>query len=253
MPTHRSPTKHSPTRHSPANHSRTHQTPRNHTPTHHSPTHEPTHDNPTHHSPTHRKPRNHYPTQHRPTHQIPGRHIPTQHTSRGGGGLALQRKPKLGALSALGQSTPWNSSTIRTYTPTHAQTHTHTHTHTKAHIPPSFFDWSCLQEYFDKHLQKTCRKKGACPPKPKLQGQGEERRRISEGCVWEGTGVWGWQYHCLCVCVCVCRKKVGTSTLVRHNNFACPLVCLACCCAFVGEVNICGVFIVRRLVLMLTH
>ena len=41
------------------------------------------------------------------------------------------------------------------------------------------------------------------------------------------------------VCLCV-QKKGGTSTLVRHKNYACPLVCLACCCAFVGRVNICG-------------
>ena len=77
MPTHHSPTQHSPTRHSPANHSRTHQTPRNHIPTHHS----------------------------------PGRHVPTQHTTRGGG-VALQTKPELAALSALGQSTPYNPATM---------------------------------------------------------------------------------------------------------------------------------------------
>ena len=56
----------------------------------------------------------------------------------------------------------------------------------------------------------------------------------------------------LCVCVCVCvQKKGGASTLVRHKNYACPLVCLACCCAFVGEANICGsVLFFRRLILM---
>ena len=55
----------------------------------------------------------------------------------------------------------------------------------------------------------------------------------------------------LCVCVCV-QKKGGGSTLGRHKNYACPLVCLASCCAFVGEVNICGsVLIFRRLILML--
>ena len=60
----------------------------------------------------------------------------------------------------------------------------------------------------------------------------------------------------VCVCVCVCADKGGgTSTFVRHKNYACPLVCLACCCAFVREVNICrGVLIFRRLILMLaTH
>ena len=45
---------------------------------------------------------------------------------------------------------------------------------------------------------------------------------------------------CVCVCLCVCRKRGGASTLVKHKNYACPQVCLACCCAFVGEVNICG-------------
>ena len=57
--------------------------------------------------------------------------------------------------------------------------------------------------------------------------------------MWEGTGVGGCQYHCVCVCVCV-QKKGGASTLSRHTNYACPLVCLACRCVFVGEVNICG-------------
>ena len=81
--------------------------------------------------------------------------------------------------------------------------------------------------------------------------------------MWEGTGVR--QYHCVfvcvyvspqsCVCVCVCAKKAGASTLVRHKKYARPLVCLACCCAFAEEVNICGtVSMVRSLILMLaTH
>ena len=56
----------------------------------------------------------------------------------------------------------------------------------------------------------------------------------------------------VCVCVCVCAEKGGgASTLVRHKNYARPLICLASCCAFVGEVNICGsVLIFRRLILM---
>ena len=73
----------------------------------------------------------------------------------------------------------------------------------------------------------------------------------------EGTAVWGDGCVgvpislCVCVCVWVCRKGGGASTFVRHKNYACPLVCLACCCAFVGEVNICGgVLIFRRLILM---
>ena len=66
-----------------------------------------------------------------------------------------------------------------------------------------------------------------------------------------------WEWVCgganimVCVCVCVCRKRGGAATLVRHKNYACPLVCLACWCAFVGEVNICGsVLIFGRLMLM---
>ena len=51
--------------------------------------------------------------------------------------------------------------------------------------------------------------------------------------------------------VCVYRKRGGASTLVRHKNYACPLVCWACCFAFVGEVNFCGsVSIFRRLIVM---
>ena len=56
---------------------------------------------------------------------------------------------------------------------------------------------------------------------------------------------------CVCVCVCVCRKGGGASTLVRHKNHASPLVCVAYCCAIVGQVDICGnVLIFHRLILM---
>ena len=66
--------------------------------------------------------------------------------------------------------------------------------------------------------------------------------------MWEETGVWGCQHHCVCVCA---EKGGGAYTLVRHKNYACPLVCLACCCAFVREVNICGnVLIFGGLILM---
>ena len=53
------------------------------------------------------------------------------------------------------------------------------------------------------------------------------------------------------LCVCVYAEKGGASTLLRHKNYACPLVCFACCCAFVGEVNICGsALLFRRLISM---
>ena len=58
---------------------------------------------------------------------------------------------------------------------------------------------------------------------------------------------------CVFVCVCVCAGKGGgVSTLVRHKNYACPLVCLACCSAFVWRVNICSsVLLFRGLILTL--
>ena len=50
---------------------------------------------------------------------------------------------------------------------------------------------------------------------------------------------------CVCVCVsmCVCvsvqkKREGGISILGEHNNYACPLACLACCCAFLRRVNI---------------
>ena len=59
----------------------------------------------------------------------------------------------------------------------------------------------------------------------------------------------------LCVVVRVCRKKGRKSTSVRHKNHACPLVCEACCCAFVGEVNICGsvLFFRKSMLMPATH
>ena len=61
---------------------------------------------------------------------------------------------------------------------------------------------------------------------------------------------------CVCVCVslCVCAEKGegGISILVRHNNYACPLACLACCCAFLWRVNVWRIgLIFVRLILML--
>ena len=62
---------------------------------------------------------------------------------------------------------------------------------------------------------------------------------------------------CVCarvyVCVCVCAEKGdgGISILVRHNNYACPVACLACCCAFLWGVNIWRIgLIFVRLILM---
>ena len=49
-------------------------------------------------------------------------------------------------------------------------------------------------------------------------------------------------YVCVCVCVCLCvfaeKGEGGISILLRHNNYACPLACLASCCAFLWRVNI---------------
>ena len=66
-------------------------------------------------------------------------------------------------------------------------------------------------------------------------------------------------YVCVsvCVCVCVCAEKGEgrISILVRHNNYACPLACLACCCAFLGRVNIwrIGLIFVRLILMLATH
>ena len=103
-------------------------------PTHHSTknqTHRPWPSTP-HHSPTHHRPGDHIPSHHRPTHHSPGRHIPHTTLPKGGGGLTLQTKPELAALSAWGQSTPYNPATMHMYTPTQAP-HKHTHTHTPRH------------------------------------------------------------------------------------------------------------------------
>ena len=118
------------------------QIPRNYTPTHHSPRgHSPTHHNPKHRGPTHHTPQNHTPTHHTP------------HTtqSQGGGGLAVQTKHELAPLSALGQSTSYNLATMETHTPRHTYL-------------PAFLIGPMIKIFF-LHLQKTCRKKGARPPK----------------------------------------------------------------------------------------
>ena len=78
-----------------------------------------------------------------------------------------------------------------------------------------------------------------------------------------GVGcVGGCRPHCVCVCVCVCvcmcvcvcaeKGEGGISILVKHNNYACRLGCLACCCAFLWRVNIWRIgLIFVRLILML--
>ena len=62
---------------------------------------------------------------------------------------------------------------------------------------------------------------------------------------------------CVCVCVCVCAEKGegGISILVRDNNYACPLACLASCCAFLWTVNIwrIGLIFVRLILMLTTH
>ena len=62
---------------------------------------------------------------------------------------------------------------------------------------------------------------------------------------------------CVCVCVCVCAEKGegGMYILVRHNNYACPLACLVCYCAFLWRVNIyiIGLIFVICILMLATH
>ena len=59
----------------------------------------------------------------------------------------------------------------------------------------------------------------------------------------------------VCVCVCAEKREGGISILVRHNNYACPLARLACCCAFLWRVNIwrIGLIFVRLILMLATH
>ena len=53
------------------------------------------------------------------------------------------------------------------------------------------------------NICKIWKMKGITLPRLNGLGQGEDRGRRKEGCVWQAMGVWGCQYHGLCVCVCV--------------------------------------------------
>ena len=52
---------------------------------------------------------------------------------------------------------------------------------------------------------------------------------MSEGYVWEGTGVWGCQYHCVCVCVCdaqifqIMLKPRGPTMMRLNHKFRCSV------------------------------
>ena len=66
-------------------------------------------------------------------------------------GLAVQTKHELAPLPALGQSTIYNLATMETHTPRHTYL-------------PAFLIGPMIKIFF-LHLQKTCKKKGAYPPK----------------------------------------------------------------------------------------
>ena len=61
-------------------------------------------------------------------------------------------------------------------------------------------------------------------------------------------------YVCVCVCVCAEEGEGRISILVKRNNYACPLGCLAYSCAFLWRVNIwiIGLIFVRLILMLAT-
>ena len=168
--------------------------------------------------------------------------------------MALRMKPELAPFISFGAF--YNLETSQNgHTCMH--THTHTHTYLQPFSPSSIFNDLQQLSNFPSKKNNLWKERAL----PNLESKGNGRR---DGGVCGRVRVCGGAniyvcvcvcvYVCVCVCLCACAEKGegGISSLVRHNNYACPLACLACCCAFLWRVNIWGNgLIFARLILML--